>query len=114
MKHIAKSQAKKFANSPTCTGLEYDLADPDINSALGIVNGRYPETGWVMNEVCKELVYVVSGKGSLHTRSQHQALEPGDCALIPNGEAYYFEGEALTILMPCTPAWYPEQHKEIA
>ncbi|HSX05288.1 MAG TPA: cupin domain-containing protein [Candidatus Saccharimonadales bacterium] len=114
MQHISKAQAVKFANSSTCTGLEYAFGDKDINGALGVVTGRYPESGWVVNEVCKELVYVISGAGSLHNRTEDQVLAPGDCALIPSGEEYYFEGQELTVLMPCSPAWYPEQHKEIA
>jgi len=114
VKHIAKAQAVTFANSSTCTGYEYAFGDADINGAVGVITGRYPETGWVTNEVCKELVYVISGEGSLHTATQHQALAAGDCALIAPGEQYYFEGQELTVLMPCTPAWYPEQHKEIS
>lgn len=114
MKHIAKAQAQKFANSPTCTVYEYVFGDADINGALGVINGRYPETGWVVNKICKELVYVVSGSGSLRTRSQYQPLAAGDSALIPPGEAYYFEGKDLAVLMPCAPAWYPEQHEELA
>ncbi len=66
-----------------------------------------------MNEKCKEVVFVISGNGSLTTKSDSVKLAPGDTALIPAGEQYYFEGKNLTIFMPCTPAWYPEQHKEV-
>jgi len=31
---------------------------------------------------------------------------------IIKGEKYFWEGE-MEMFMPCTPAWYPEQHKEI-
>lgn len=113
MKYIAKAHAQKFTNSPTCTVYEYAFGDADINGALGVVNGRYPVAGWAVNEVCKELVFVVSGEGSLHTRSQNQPLAAGDSALILPGEAYYFAGKDLTIFMPCTPAWHPEQHKAL-
>lgn len=111
MKFIAKSLAQKFTNSPTCTVYEYAFGDTDMNGALGIINGRYPEVGWIINEVCKELVYVVSGEGSISTKSQCQVLSAGDSALIEPGEPYFFEGQDLSIFMPCTPAWYPEQHK---
>lgn len=114
MKYIGKLQAQKFTNSPTCTVYEYAFGDSGINGAAGVVNGRYPEEGWVVNEKCKELVYVVSGEGSLNVRSQNQQLSAGDSALIEPGEPYYFEGKDLTIFMPCTPAWYPEQHTMLA
>ncbi|HVS58704.1 MAG TPA: AraC family ligand binding domain-containing protein [Candidatus Saccharimonadales bacterium] len=113
MKHVAKAQAQKFANSPTCTVYEYAMDDPDINGAVGVINGRYPETGMVVNEVCKEIVYVISGEGSLTTGKTTQPLAEGDVALIAPGEQYFFEGKDLKIFMPCTPAWYPEQHKEL-
>ncbi len=114
MKYLAKSQARKFTNSPTCTVYEYAFGDSEINGALGIVEGRYPESDWIVNEKCKELVYVISGEGSLHTRSQTKLLSAGDAALIEPGEAYYFKGKDLNIFMPCTPAWYSEQHKTLS
>lgn len=111
---VPKSRAVRFKNSDTCWGLEYPFDDPDINGAVGIVDGRYPEDGFVMNEKCKEVVYVISGRGSLSTRTESVKLAPGDAALIPAGESYFFEGKKLKIFMPCAPAWYPEQHKEVA
>jgi len=93
---------------------EYLLDDSDINGAVGVINGRYPESGWAINEKCKELVYIISGEGVLGVREQKQELRSGDLALILPGEEYYFEGKDLTIFMPCTPAWYPEQHREVS
>jgi mannose-6-phosphate isomerase-like protein (cupin superfamily) len=112
MKHISKLDAKEFANSQTCTVHEYQFEDKDINGAIGTINGRYPEQGFVVNEVCKELVYVLSGNGRLVTEKQSIQLLPEDMALINPGEKYYFDGTELKLLMPCTPAWFPEQHKE--
>ena len=114
MKYIAKDQTQKFANSETCVVYEYAFNDPDINGAVAVINGRYPEAGWVINEVCKELVYVISGEGSLEANSEKQDLRAGDSVLILPGERYCFVGKELAIFMPCTPAWYPEQHKEIS
>jgi len=36
----------------------------------------------------------------------------GDIVLIDKGEVYYWDAHC-TIAMPCTPAWYPEQHKYV-
>jgi len=113
MKYVPKSKAQKFANSPTCTVYEYPMDDPDINGAVGIINGRYPDKNFVVNEKCKEIIYVISGSGSLTTEEKTVKLAEGDVALIPPGEQYYFEGKELIIFMPCHPAWYPEQHKEV-
>jgi hypothetical protein len=32
--------------------------------------------------------------------------------LIEPEEKYYWDGN-FTLFVPCTPAWYPEQHEEI-
>ncbi len=113
MKFVPKDQAKKHVNGPTCVAYEYGTGDKDIDAAVGVINGRYPEQGFVVNEVCKELVCVVSGTGSVSTNSQTARLKPGDVVFLEANEPYYFEGDNLTIFMPCSPAWYPEQHKMV-
>ena len=39
-----------------------------------------------------------------------QSFKKGDAILIDKKEKYYWDAHC-TIIMPCTPAWYPEQHK---
>jgi mannose-6-phosphate isomerase-like protein (cupin superfamily) len=113
MKVIYKNQTKVFKNSQVCTAIEYPLGDKDINGAVVELNGRYPDRGRVVNLKCKELAYVVKGAGKLVVEDEEIALKEGDLALIEPGEKYYWEGD-MTMFMPCTPAWYPEQHKEVA
>ncbi len=113
MKFIQKSQANSFTNGPTCAGIEYPLGDKDINIAVVTVNGRYPEQGYAINEVCKEVGYVMSGRGSVTIGYQIQELAVGDAVLIQPGEKFYWRGENLEMMMPCSPAFYPEQHKTI-
>jgi hypothetical protein len=36
----------------------------------------------------------------------------GDLVLIEPGEKYFWEGN-MDLFIPCSPAWYPEQHKLI-
>lgn len=110
MKIVRKHQAKEFKNSDACIAYEYELEDKDINGALIKLDGRYPEKDFVVNEVCKELVYVAAGKGTLVTEQSQESIQTGDMFILMPGEKFYFEGQ-LEMLMPCTPAWYPEQHK---
>jgi mannose-6-phosphate isomerase-like protein (cupin superfamily) len=109
MKYIPKASAQKFENSSTCTVFEYG-GDSDLDGAVAIISGRYPESGWGMNTVSKEMVYVISGTGSLTTKEGMSPLAEGDVVLINNNEPYYFEGAKLRIFMPTTPAWNPEQY----
>lgn len=112
MKIVTVDQTQKFKNSDNCEAVEYPLGDKDINGAVIKLSGRYPEKGYVTNKVCKELVYVVEGEGLVITSRESQKLKRGDLALIHPGEKYYFEGK-LTMFMPCSPAWYPEQHEQV-
>lgn len=112
MKIVKQNQAEKFKNSEKCEVLEYGLQDKDINLATAKLTGRYPEKGYCVNEQCKELIYVIEGKGTLNKKQETIEFEKGDAILIDKGEAYYWDAHC-TIAMPCTPAWYPEQHKLI-
>lgn len=112
MKLTRKSEALEHKNSADCTAYEYPLGDNDINGAIIKLSGRYPERGFAMNEISKELVYVIKGQGRLTVGVTSHQLSEGDMALLLPGEKYFFEGE-LQMLMPCTPAWTPAQHKVI-
>ena len=113
MKIVKYEDSQKFSNSANCIVYEYSLNDKDINCATAIINGRYPDKGYCYNEECKELIYVVKGYGSLNKKDGDKIeFKEKDVILIDKGEIYYWEGNC-NIVMPCTPAWYQEQHKLI-
>jgi mannose-6-phosphate isomerase-like protein (cupin superfamily) len=113
MKIITSSKATIHKNSEDCTAYEYEFQDEkDINSAVIELAGRYPESGKALNDVCKELVYVVKGSGTLNQGDEKHELSKGDMVLIQPGEPYYFEG-TLRMLISSSPAWYPAQHHNI-
>jgi len=59
--------------------------------------------------------YVVSGKGKLVTKDETVDLKTGDEVLIDRGELFRYESaKNLVLFAACTPAWSPEQHKEVA
>lgn len=112
MKILHKSQTKTLKNGKTCTAIEYPLGDKDINGAIIELNGRYPERGNVVNLKCKELAYIIKGSGRLTVENKKTEIKEGDLVLISSGEKYFWEGD-LVMFVPCTPAWYPEQHQEV-
>ena len=112
MKIIYKNQTKTFKNSDVCTAIEYPLGDDDINGAIIKLSGRYPDKGRVVNLKCKELAYIIEGSGRAVVEEKEVKLNKGDLVLIEPGEKYFWEGN-LIMFVPCTPAWYPEQHKEV-
>ncbi len=112
MKKVHKNETKKHKNSDVCLAIEYPLGDKDINGAVVRLSGRYPDKGRVVNKRCKELAYVISGSGRLVVEGKEVELGEGDLVLIEPGERYFWDGN-MTMFMPCTPAWSPEQHKKV-
>lgn len=112
MKLIKKTETNKVSNSPEAIMEEYLHKDRDINLAIGKISGLYPKSGFVVNEISKELVYVLSGKINLILSQYTIILEEGDSVIIDNNEPFAWDGNA-TLLTVCTPAWEPSQHKEV-
>lgn len=113
MELIKYKDAPKFKNSPNCTATEYDFKNENDFNIAGIeLNGRYPEKGYALNKISKELIYVKGGEGMLVSEDQSAQLEPGDAALIQPNEKYYIEG-TLQLVISSAPAWHPEQHQNV-
>ena len=113
MQIVRKNEANIHKNNEVNIATEYKMTEPDINGAVVEMSGRYPAKGLVMNEVCKELVYILEGSGKVVLDGEREIeLNVGDLILLNPGEKYYWEGQMKTFIS-CTPAWYPEQHKEI-
>lgn len=111
MKYLEKEKSQKFEHG-AITAYEYPLGDPDINCALVELKGRHPDQCWLINEKCKEMVFVVRGLVQLTTENETVSLKEGDIVLINPLEKYFWNGDC-TLLTPCTPAWTPEQNKII-
>ena len=103
MKIVKSSDAQIIKNSDTSNLLEYSIGlnDKDIDFCINTINGRYPKKGYCTNEKCKEICYILEGKGTLNKK---------DVILIDKEEIYYWNGNCK-IMMICTPAWYKEQCK---
>jgi len=112
MKIAHENQAKKFKNGNACVATEYPIGDKDINIAYVEVSGRYPEKGRVTNEKCKEMAYIIEGKGKIVVEGKEIELIEKDVVLFEPGERYYWEGN-MKMIVSCAPAWYSEQHKEV-
>jgi len=112
MKIIRLDETQIFKNGETCEVREYEFGDPDINIGMAEISGRFPESGFLVNEKVKEYAYVIRGMGSISTKTETLNFAEGDVILIPIGELYYWDAKC-SLVMPCAPAWYPEQSKHI-
>jgi mannose-6-phosphate isomerase-like protein (cupin superfamily) len=114
MKIIKKADSTDFANSNTCYGVEYRFKDKDLDIARITIDGRYPAKGHLINKVIKEIIYVLGGSGVVGVGDKEYILRPGDAVFIKPKERYYLRGKSMRLLVPCSPAFYPEQHIEVS
>jgi len=112
MSVVKKSDRIKHLNSPVCIAYEYAHKDKNISIAFIELRGRYPDKGRVTNQICKEMVFVVKGEGKVEIDGNEFILNEGDTILIQPNQKFFWEGN-LVLVMPCHPAWYPEQHVEV-
>lgn len=113
MKIIKESDAIQGANSDQCKTTEYSFGDKEIDLGIATITGRYPETGYCVNLISKELIYVLDGSGKLYFENKSIDFSKGDAILIENNEKYYWETQYCKVSMTCTPAWNVKQHKLI-
>ena len=88
---------------------EYDGDEREISGGVAVIKGRYPERGWAVNKICKELVYVLEGSGKLLSPNGEIVFGKGDVLLVGQGEKYAWEGD-MTLFMATTPTFDPAQH----
>ena len=112
MKHVPLSKSRKNKVTKNCIAIEYPSGDKDIWGAVIKLSGRYPEKGSAVNLKVKELVYFIEGKGKLVVNGKEIRVKKGDQLVINPGEKFYWVGK-LVMFMPCAPAWYPNQHREV-
>lgn len=113
MKIIKNNDGVKGSNSDKCKTIEYSFGDKDIDLGIAVITGRYPEEGFGVNLISKELIYVLEGSGKLCFENEIINFSKGDAILIDSNEKYYWEAEYCKISMTCTPAWSKEQYKMI-
>ena len=109
MKIARRKEAIERQNSDVCLVTEYPQWDTEMDFAVIHIQGRYPEKQRAVNVVCKEMVYIHEGNGSVEVNRAKHLVKSGDLVLIESGEKFIWEGE-MTLFISCRPAFYVEQH----
>jgi mannose-6-phosphate isomerase-like protein (cupin superfamily) len=112
MKIIEKQNAVCLNPDKLTSISEFQMDYQDISGALAAINGRYPESGLVLNEVSSELVYVLKGSGKIITSDNETAFKEGDVIYIDKKESFAWEGN-FEIFMATSPKFDPSQHKSV-
>ena len=109
MQLIKQSQANKIQATQSTLFYEYFANDKTMGGALITINGRYPDHGFALNQICKELAYIIKGTGTLATENSIANFTEGDSLFIPPNEKFVWEG-SFTMYVVTTPAFDPKQH----
>jgi len=91
---------------------EYITPDREISGGVAEIKGRYPVHGYVLNQKCKELVYILAGGGRLITPSGTTEFAQGDVLFLDHKEKFAWEGD-MVLFMATTPTFDPAQHQEV-
>ena len=110
MKIIRAEESHLMQNGKSCTATEYPTSSPNINIARITISGRFPETGVMWNTAVEEIVYVEGGSGKVVIDAIEVILKKGDVVSYQKNERVFWQGE-MTLLIACTPAWTPDQHR---
>ena len=108
-----KLDGNPFENSLVCKGVGYAHEGAGMDLARIELTGRYPESGWVMNEASYEMAYVLQGYGEFINRDGEAIkVSEGDVVSIEAGKQYAWNG-TLTLIVPCTPPFDSSKHKHV-
>lgn len=109
MKVINKKNTIALDPVPSTNIIEYPSSDKYLSGAVAKINGRYPESGYVLNQKSKEIAYVIEGYGQIVTPDKTWSFSEGDELIVDANEKYYWQGK-FTIYMVNSPAFNPKQH----
>lgn len=110
---ISKKETQSFQNRNACTVYKYDFPSEFLGLITAEINGRYPEEGKVLNEICDETYYVQSGSCTIHHETGEYNLSEGDVFYFARGKSYWVEADQLRLVVCTAPPWTPEQHRNL-
>ncbi len=66
---VQKKDWNKKQKSQNCTVTELNFPCENVELAFADITGRYPESGWVVNEIITEIFHVLRGEGVTYTNN---------------------------------------------
>lgn len=111
---IKKSQVVTTQDVGTSRFHEYHFQFKNASLGVSEINGRYPESGYDVDEQVEQSWYVESGGGSVWAGDQEWPIEQGDMVHLPPGEKYWIRGDRLRLVVASSPEWFEAQHKHVA
>lgn len=110
---IKKAEALSKALGINCTVLEYNWNSEVLSIAKSIINWRLPENWMLINKVCEETYFVISGKWKVFSEKGEFDINEWDVYHFEKWEKYYVWWEDLELVIANSPKWYPKQFEII-
>lgn len=106
---ISSKEATQFSIPGATKGCIYDLGNTHTIAVVE-TNGRYPEEGHSLNDVCTETIYLLDGFLEVEINGTLHRLENvGDVVVISPGNTYAIRGNGKAIDF-ITPGWDKSQN----
>lgn len=114
MKYVVKkNETTPIPEGATSVFYEYKLPAKEVCIGVSEINGRYPVSGFEVDEKVEGCWYVEQGTGVIWIAGQEIHIEKGDAISVPAGEKFWIQGNSLRLVVASSPLWYPEQHKHL-
>lgn len=97
----------------TSTFYEYKLPFNNLAVGVSVINGRYPQTGFDVDEKVEQVWYVESGEGTIQLANEEFVVKSGDMMLVKQGEKFWINGKNLKLVVSSNPPWTATQHKHL-
>ena len=110
---IKKSERVKKQISKDGCVYEYRDANNNLGMAVSELNGRVPDEGKMKNNAVHEVYYVLSLAAKVFVNDSVFEISEGDVLHIDAGQEYYVEADNLKLVIPTSPAFYPEQWENV-
>jgi len=108
---IVKSSEISKEIRPACIITDYPFDNKNIDLAIAEVSGRYPVSGYCVNEQCDEIIYIYEGEAVLTQKDKNPIkLGVGDGVLLNKGDIYFWKGKCKMVIS-CSPSWDPAKYK---
>lgn len=93
----------------------HDYKFPFKEASLGVseIFGRYPQTGFDVDELVDAYWYVEKGDARIFVGEEIHTVSEGDMIYIPKGEKYFIDTHYIKLVVCSTPLWTSDQHKHL-
>lgn len=104
---------ERYRKNEACELYEYSSIGSEFDLAVVKISGRYPDRGYCVNSMCKEVIYIIEGKGSIYEGAVEHRFKKGDAIVIASGERFRWEADCVATIS-CSPPWSSEQYKIVS